>query len=399
MANVDFTEQINDFRSAKYGKDVRDSLIEIAEATEDAINNQLITVDDTLTESGQGADAKKTGDEISELKSHLAQGGSFNAEVKAALDQFTASVLQLAEKVAYIDENGQDYYDDIDDSADALHSAMYPPVNLSSISAVYTQSGTVYTTDTLYSLKTDLVVTAHYSDSTTAVVTNYTLSGTLIAGTSTITVTYGGKTTTFNVTVSAGDWGSDYTWLYKASNGELLSARTDLVTPTNTGATETISNSNLNITVPNVDESKSMRYDLKQTTNTNAVLKAKIKINSIASVNKVIGGYGFRLQLSNGTNGIMFYQVYTGQVLSLITYSGNTLTNVVNLDFDTWYILSVEINNGTYTIKLNNEVVYTSTTAATYYCTANRIQIQNSGATGVGNTDIDIAWITYKNND
>ena len=74
--------------------------------------------------------------------------------------------------------------------------------SLVSISAVYTQSGTVYNTDTLDSLKDDLVVTAHYDDTTTATVTGYTLSGTLTAGTSTITVSYGGKTTTFNVTVT-----------------------------------------------------------------------------------------------------------------------------------------------------------------------------------------------------
>lgn len=75
---------------------------------------------------------------------------------------------------------------------------------LSSISAVYTQSGTVYNTDSLDSLKDDLVVTATWSDSSTTTVpsTDYTLSGTLTVGTSTITVSYGGKTDTFSVTVS-----------------------------------------------------------------------------------------------------------------------------------------------------------------------------------------------------
>ena len=75
---------------------------------------------------------------------------------------------------------------------------------LSSISAVYTQSGTVYTTDSLDSLKSDLVVTATWSDTSTSTVAaaDYTLSGTLTAGTSTITVSYGGKTTTFTVTVT-----------------------------------------------------------------------------------------------------------------------------------------------------------------------------------------------------
>ena len=107
------------------------------------------------------------------------------------------ALLQLAQKVAYIDANGQDYYDD-------LYDAFYPPLNLVSISAVYTQSGTVYDTDTLNSLKSDLVVTAHYSDSTSETLADsaYTLSGTLTVGTSTITVSYGGKTTTFTVMVA-----------------------------------------------------------------------------------------------------------------------------------------------------------------------------------------------------
>lgn len=80
---------------------------------------------------------------------------------------------------------------------------------LSSISAAYTQSGTVYNTDSLDDLKSDLVVTATYSDSSTVTVssTDYTLSGTLTVGTSTITVSYGGKTDTFTVTVtSERDW-------------------------------------------------------------------------------------------------------------------------------------------------------------------------------------------------
>lgn len=77
-------------------------------------------------------------------------------------------------------------------------------MTVSSISAVYTQSGTVYDTDSLDSLKSDLVVTATFPDSSTAVIpaTDYTLSGTLLEGTSTITVSYGGKTASFNVTVT-----------------------------------------------------------------------------------------------------------------------------------------------------------------------------------------------------
>lgn len=107
-------------------------------------------------------------------------------------------------------------------------------LTLVSISAVYTQSGTVYNTDSLDSLKTDLVVTATYSDSSTDTVpsADYTLSGTLTVGTSTITVTYSGKTASFNVTVTdfyAVDYTKDalenVTWMdnytYNKSNGNL----------------------------------------------------------------------------------------------------------------------------------------------------------------------------------
>lgn len=128
--------------------------------------------------------------DVTDLKQEISQMSGLSDDIKTAL-------LQIAAKVAYIDDDGQDYYD-------ALEAALYPPAELESISAVYTQTSTVYPSTSLDDLKTDLVVTATYSDTTTATVpsTDYTLSGTLSAGTSTVTVSYGGKTTTFEVTVS-----------------------------------------------------------------------------------------------------------------------------------------------------------------------------------------------------
>ena len=113
------------------------------------------------------------------------------------LSQATKSaLLDIAAHVAYIDANGQSRYDALDAALNAKA--------LLSITAVYTQSGTVYDTDSLDSLKSDLVVTAYYDDGTSVLVTSgYTLSGELTVGTSTVTVTFGNKTATFNVTVSA----------------------------------------------------------------------------------------------------------------------------------------------------------------------------------------------------
>lgn len=170
-----------------------------------SVGDELSTVKDglssmqtaTASDVGKALKAKTvSGGKVTEWEFGEA-GGGLSEDVKQAL-------LQIAEKVAYIDEDGQDYYDD-------LYDALYPPADLVSISAVYTQSGTVYNTDDLDSLKSDLVVTALYNDQTTATVTEYTLTGTLTVGTSVITVTYGDKTTTFNVTVTAETLPRDYT--------------------------------------------------------------------------------------------------------------------------------------------------------------------------------------------
>lgn len=110
-------------------------------------------------------------------------------------DEVKTALLQIVEKVAYIDDQGQTYYD-------ALYDALYPPVGLDSISAVFDAGGaTICNTDTLDDLKQYLTVTAYYTSGDSEVVTTYTLSGSMDAGTQTITVSYGGKTTTFTVTV------------------------------------------------------------------------------------------------------------------------------------------------------------------------------------------------------
>ena len=73
-----------------------------------------------------------------------------------------------------------------------------PEVTLVSISATY--SGGDVAADTALSDLTGIVVTSHYSDGSTAIVTDYTLSGTIAEGENTITVTYEGMTATFTVT-------------------------------------------------------------------------------------------------------------------------------------------------------------------------------------------------------
>lgn len=70
---------------------------------------ETLEIDATLTQAGQAADAKKTGDEISDLKSAI--NHVLSAQLKTAL-------LGCFDHVAWKDDYGRDYYD-------ALYDALY----------------------------------------------------------------------------------------------------------------------------------------------------------------------------------------------------------------------------------------------------------------------------------
>lgn len=106
------------------------------------------------------------------------------------------AILNCFAHVAWTDAQGQTYYDELED-------VLFPPAELTSISATYVNSNPVYTDTDIETLKQYITVTAHYSDGTTSAVNAYTLSGTLTLGTSVLTVAYSEMTTTISVTVSA----------------------------------------------------------------------------------------------------------------------------------------------------------------------------------------------------
>ena len=167
---------------------------ELTEEEQELLASYYDTLVERLHEAGEAViesipqDYTALCEEVEDIKAAL-QNAGISDDVKNALLTIVSHI------GVWDDDNAQDYYD-------ALESALYPTATLSYISCVYTQSGTVYVSDTLDSLKSDLLVTAHYSDGSTVNVTTYTLSGTLTEGTSTVTVTYGGKTTTFTVNVT-----------------------------------------------------------------------------------------------------------------------------------------------------------------------------------------------------
>lgn len=117
--------------------------------------------------------------------------GGWSADAKEAL-------IACFEQVAWKTPYGQTYLS-------ALETALYPGAYLVSITAAYEQDRPIYTDDSLDLVRLDLVVTANYSDGTSETLADdaYELIGTLIAGTSTITVSYGGKTASVSVLVTA----------------------------------------------------------------------------------------------------------------------------------------------------------------------------------------------------
>lgn len=339
-----------------------------------ALNNALSDIEDAKEEAIE---------EISQ------SGGGISQAVKVAL-------LNCFSHVAWIDANGQTYYD-------ALYDALYdvPAPTLTSISAVYTQSGTVYTTDTLDSLKSDLVVTATYSDSSTATVpsADYTLSGTLTEGTSTITVTYEGLTATFNVTVST------LGWTYTPSMGLLKNQPfiNDFTQGTLTW-TEEVIDDYLHITSPGNtgDSSYQLFQFIPQTfAGTKASIKFQIRVNDlpyVAQSNTSAAGI-IRFRLSNGTNGAQFglcrNQSATGDII--IRYVvGSTATPVTSYPLSAgWHTIEGIAENGKQTIKLDDVEVVSNANLSTSYTTANQMLLFGNGRTA-NTIDIDIKLIEYK---
>ncbi len=148
------------------------------------IKSQL---DGIKADIGTVPDGQNLQGEVSDLKSAIEQiepGLSDNAK---------AALLNCFQHVAWTDEHGQDYFD-------ALEDALYSQG--ARLSAVFSQSTEkYYPFDNLNVLKDNLVVTYTNEQGQSSVVNNYTLSGSLSVGRSSITVGYNGLTAYFTVNV------------------------------------------------------------------------------------------------------------------------------------------------------------------------------------------------------
>lgn len=258
---------------------------------------------------------------------------------------------------------------------------------LSYISAVYTQSGTVYDTDTLDSLKSDLVVTATYSDSSTETVpsADYTLSGTLTEGTSTITVTYLEKTTTFSTTVSKG-------FLYTADKG-LFSAQSYVTVSGDLDVNESVSDGVLNLSYT-YGSSTNKKYDFGSYFGDSAIngftVVAEVYISSIdyhATTNTNGSGY-WNIQRYN-TDGRFKFGVTrygsasaTPKLRYALPDSGDTAwgNDAPDFSLNTWHRIELTTSNGKQTIKLDDVAVVTDVNLGSAY-TSSWFRMQIDGST------------------
>lgn len=255
---------------------------------------------------------------------------------------------------------------------------------LVSISAVYTQSGTVYDTDSLDSLRDDLVVTATYDDTSTAVITNYILSGTLAKGTSVITVTYGGKATTFNVTVSS-EWDVawDYTMGLPTDNGFTLEATA------NADPVQTLEEDGVLFTVKG-PSSQYATYSYNDTPS-QSVMEFEIISGNVTNLQHYVylstnannDGIGLRLQYSSGYQGI-----YLRDAEAIAD-----MTKLTNFALNTRYKIKIEVVNNLANIYISDVIVAQNQTLYGYGAGATRIRTSSAGS---GATRVNSKFISIK---
>lgn len=197
MASIN--NYLSQISNAVYGEDVRGSIHDAIQAiNEENVNvlntareyrNSAQTASQAAVEAKEEATqaAESIGNEITEIKSDLE-----NLEPGLS-DTAKLALLNCFQHVAWIDAHGQTYYNALES---ALYAGTYPKI----IALFNPGLNVIYTDDTLDSLKQYLTVKYYETEESTGTViasANYTLSGVLVEGASTIFVSYSDLTTSF----------------------------------------------------------------------------------------------------------------------------------------------------------------------------------------------------------
>lgn len=160
----------------------------------DAIDTIIEDIDNLKNEMIDKLDKNQGSDNVGKVLFVGEDGIIMPGSIQSMTEDVKQALLNIINHIWYTDENSKDYIKD-------FYNTLYPPKDLVSISATFDQKITVYNTDSLDVLRENLTVTAIYPDKNESV-TKYYLSGSLNIGVSKITVTYGGKDTTFDVNVT-----------------------------------------------------------------------------------------------------------------------------------------------------------------------------------------------------
>lgn len=169
------------------------------------------------------------------------------------------------------------------------------------IEAIYTQTQEVTPDTPLNDLKQDLVVKAVYRNNRKKVVTDYTLSGTLAVGTSTITVTYANQTTTFEVEVTQAT-NYIFNWNFKESLVDSVHNKTAVL-----GGSATRNSDGVYIGLANdyiifMDSTTANAYSLRPTVNNNLILEV-----DFGELNKYnAGATNYRFLMWDDDEGLIF---------------------------------------------------------------------------------------------
>lgn len=207
---------------------------EIASKVKVATSADKITYDDSQTQLGATNVQEaigKVSEQIGDLKENGTTGGTgLSAE---AIDKLE----EVGNYLVYTTADGGSKWTELIAILRSGSSGEETEVTLSSISATY--SGGSVLVGTSVNALTGIVVTAKYSDGSTKTVTGYTLSGTIAEGSNTVTISYGGKSTTITVIGYAEDEPevtlSSITVTYTGGDVAVGTALTDLTGITVTG--------------------------------------------------------------------------------------------------------------------------------------------------------------------
>lgn len=194
------------------------------------------------------------------------------------------------------------------------------------------------------------------------------------------------------------DWDTDYTWLYVPKTNGLLSAFENVSEVTSIGggtpASESIVGEVLNIVVQSDNSNHGSVYNLLPATASNAVLKMKVRFNELPNIDP---GAGLRFQVSNGTNGAQLYVGCNNGQPKVFTFKESTLYEIANITLNEWHKLSCELSSAKQVITID-DTEYPIEQLSSYANTKTRIIFLEPSIATV-NLDIDIAWITFKNNE